>query len=150
MTAAPVGRTWRDQVREDVRAFYGRYLDAFASRDLANASAYVHAPFCRFSAGRTFLETTPDDVRAWLRSSWARLEDLGSAHVSADVQQIDVLDQKLAVLRAKGTRSDVRGVPLERFEITYTLMRPLPSAEWSIAAIASTTAQVARDDGDRG
>ena len=129
---------------EAVWASYEGYLAAFQARDLDRTAPFFQAPLVRFVEGHAIVSETDEDVRDWVRSSFARLEELGCTRVAVDAHDLQILDPSLAVLRVTGTRHGRDDLPLEDFDVTYNLVRPTASSPWRIGGVALARTTIKR------
>lgn len=127
-------------IERSVLASYAAYFADFQRFDPAATAAHFTAPLCRVAKGVPTAVRTEAEIRQWLSSTWANLAARGYGGATTTTRTVTVLDAHTALLRARGTRHDRSGAPLEDFDVLYVLTRTGDRAAWRIAVVTSVTA----------
>lgn len=132
-------------IERSVRAAYAAYLADFQADfqadfrrfDPAATAAHFTAPLCRVSKAGPGVFRTEPEVREWLAATWENMAARGYAGARTTSRTVTVLDARTVLLRARGTRHDRSGAPLEDFDVLYVLVRTDDRDPWRIAVVTS-------------
>ncbi|GAY07640.1 hypothetical protein [Pseudonocardia sp. N23] len=130
--STPVG-----EIERSVLATYATYLADFQRFDPDATAGHFVAPLCRVSKGDPGTFATDTEIRAWLAATWEGMAARRYGGASTTSRTVTVLDPRTVLLRARGTRHDLSGAPLEDFDVLYLLVRTDDRDPWRIAVVTS-------------
>jgi hypothetical protein len=105
----------------DLDALFGGYRRALASGDVDEGVEYYGLPCLTLSDDYASVLTSPDDVRADLEQAAQEFADLGMTDVVYDLQTVEQITERIALVRLRWEVLGADGAPLLRLRYEYTV-----------------------------
>ncbi|ODU04566.1 MAG: hypothetical protein ABS81_09925 [Pseudonocardia sp. SCN 72-86] len=123
------------EIERSVHVTYTEYFADFQRFDPAATAAHFAAPLCRVSTSGPLTLLTEAEIRQWLVTTWEGMAARRYGGATTTSRTVTVLDARTVLLRARGTRHDLSGAPLEDFDVLYVLVRRDDRGRWRIAVV---------------